>query len=167
MDTTVPDRAAAPTMGNIARISYTHDAMIDQLVANPGISQAHLALMFGYSQSWISNIMASDLFKDKLAARRAECVDPVLHNTVKENMEGIVRRSQEVLMEKLEKPGVSDATVLKAMELGARSLGMGGMAAAPTVPGDHLAALANRLIDLQQKVINPKGSTYEGEASAV
>ncbi len=66
-------------------------------------------------------------------------------------------------MEKLDAPVVSDQVVLKAVELGAKAMGVGGNAA-PVVPqGDHLSRLADRLIALQSSV--RKGETYEGQVT--
>jgi len=156
----------APTMGNIGKIRYTHQDMIDFLIANPAASQKELAGRYGYSQGWISNIMASDVWKAAFEARRKELIDPALSLTLEQQMEGLTRRSITVLMEKLEQPAVADTTVLKALELGAKASNLGGQNV-PTGPStaDHLALLANRLIDLQSNV--RKGQVYEGEATPV
>jgi len=71
---------------------------------------------------------------------------------VEERFKGITLLSLERLKQKLEAPQVSDNVVLRAVELGAKALAVGGNAA-PVIPqGDHLAQLANRLIDLQSRV---------------
>ena len=143
----------APTMGVVAKINYSHQDMIDFIIANPGVTQNVLAARYGYSVGWVSNVMASDAWQSALAARRAEICDPVLVASVEERFKGITLLSLERLKQKLEAPQVSDNVVLRAVELGAKALGVGGNAAAVQVPqGDHLAALANRLIDLQSRV---------------
>lgn len=151
----------APTMGNIAKLRYSHTDAIDFIIANPGISQNDLAARYGYSPGWFSNVMASDAWQSALAARRAEICDPVLVATVEERFRGVTLLSLERLRQKLEAPVVSDNVVLKAVELGARSLGIGGNAPPPPPNQDHLAQLANRLIDLQSRV--RQGVTYEVE----
>ena len=143
----------APTMGVVAKINYSHQDMIDFLIANPGITQNTLAARYGYSVGWVSNVMASDAWQSALAARRAEICDPVLVASVEERFKGITLMSLERLKQKLEAPQVSDNVVLRAVELGAKALGVGGNAPQAQAPqGDHLAALANRLIDLQSRV---------------
>lgn len=154
----------APTMGNVAKVSYTHADMIDFIIANPAVKQMDLAMRYGYSQGWVSNIMASDAWQAQYAKRREEVLGPVLAHTAKERMEALVLRSQEVLMAKLESPTVADATVLKAMELGARSLGMGAQQSTPQAPAD-LAALAERLVSLQRKV--NERPAIEGEVHVI
>jgi hypothetical protein len=142
----------APTMGTVAKIRYSHTDMIDFIIANPGITQNDIAARYGYSVGWVSNVMASDAWQSAMAARRSEICDPVLVATVEERFKGITLLSLERLKQKLEAPQVSDNVVLRAVELGAKALAVGGNAA-PTAPqGDHLAQLANRLIELQSRV---------------
>ena len=149
----------------MGKTSYTHDAMIDLLIANPWIKQKELAIHFGYTQAWVSAVFASDAFQAKLAARREEVVNPEMRATLRETTEAIYRQSLERLREKLEAPAVSDSVVLKAMELGARALGIGGNAPPPppAPSGDRLEAIAQRLVALQANV--RKGVTYENAES--
>lgn len=140
--------ARAPTMGKIAKINYSHDAMIDMILANPGVSQNTLAAAFGYSPGWISNVMASDAWQARLAERRKEVVDPILFATLEERVRGLTLRAAEVLQEKLAAPAVSDTVALRAFELGAKAMGMGGNAAPKIVPID-LSVLADRLLALK------------------
>jgi hypothetical protein len=139
---------------SIAKVRYTHDGMVDLIVANPMISQNELAAYFGYSPSWISVVLNSDVVQTKLAARRAELIDPMIRATLEEKFKGVVSRSLDLLMEKLDKPAnaIPDSLVLKAAELGIKATGMGNQPAAPTQPSGHLADLAGRLISLQRSV---------------
>lgn len=143
--------ARAPTMGVVAKVNYSHTDMIDFIIANPGTTQNALAARYGYSVGWVSNVMASDAWQSAMAARRSEICDPVLVATIEERFKGITLLSLERLRQKLEAPQVSDNVVLKAVELGAKAVGVGGNAPPPP-SGDHLAQLANRLIELQSKV---------------
>lgn len=137
----------------VAKVGYTHQDMIDCIIAHPGISQGELAARYGYTQAWVSQVMASDAFKAALAARRAELVDPTLQLSIEERFRGMAELSLQRLMQKLEAPQVSDNVVLKAVELGAKALGVGGNAApVQAVPVDHLSVLAERLRSLQQTV---------------
>lgn len=146
------DKTKAPTMGVVAKINYSHADMIDFIISNPGCTQNTLAARYGYSVGWVSNVMASDAWQSAMAARRSEICDPVLVATIEERFKGITLMSLERLKQKLEAPQVSDNVVLKAVELGARAMGVGGNAPPQAPSGDHLAQLANRLIELQSKV---------------
>lgn len=155
----------APTMGNLQKVRYTHDAMIDEIVRNPTISQGQLAAFFGYSPSWISNIFASDAFQERLAARREEVIDPVLKMGLEERFRALTQKSLEILMEKLSKPQVSDTVALRAAELGARALNIGGQNdKPPTLDPNRLVDLAQNLVHLQSKV---KGTVYDQETKPV
>lgn len=148
----------------IAKVSYTHADMIDFIIMNPGVKQGEIARRYGYTESWVSLVMSSDAFKSALAARKSELVDPTILATINERFDAMTKRSLERLMEKLDAPQVSDAVVLKAVELGAKALGVGGNAApVQTAPAaDHLERLAERLVALQTK-----GNTYNGKATEV
>lgn len=141
--------SSSPPKQAIARVRYTHDAMIDRLLADPCISQNELAEAFGYSASWISQIMSSDAFQARFAARRAELVDPVVAERCRINFEAMVLRSQEILMEKLSRPAgdIPDSLVLKSFELSTRAAGYGIRGAtAPAVNVDvHLDVLQQNI----------------------
>jgi len=149
---------ARPPVGAIrpTKLRYTHEAVIDMIIAEPGVSQGKLAAMFGYTQGWLSTVMGSDAFKAKLAERRAEVVDPVLQMSLNERFSSMVEKSLEVLQEKLSQPAlqVPDQLALRAAELGAKALGLGGNQTAQVVvmQQDHLEGLAGRLLALQAKV---------------
>jgi hypothetical protein len=132
------------------KLRYTHEAVIDQILANPGVTQNQLAAMFGYTPGWLSTVMGSDAFKAKLAERREEMVDPVLRMTLEERMRGMVEKSLEVLSEKLSQPAlqVPDNLALRAMELGAKGLGFGG---------------TNVKVDIHNQ-IDLRGAIEEGQA---
>ena len=159
----------APTMGAIDKVRYSHTDMIDFIISQGRVSNKQLALRYGYSESWVSNVMASDAWQSAMAARREELVDPILKMSLDEKFRGLAARSLERLMEKLDAPAVSDQVVLRAVELGAKAVGVGGNAPPHTPAVDHLAALANRLIDLQSKVRSTlnQGAVYEGQATKV
>jgi hypothetical protein len=136
-------------------VRYSHEAMIDMLVAEPWISQNELAARFGYTAAWVSTIMTSDAFKARLEMRKDEVVDPALRLSMEERFKAVTTKSLEVLMEKLAQPAsfVPDNLALRAAELGAKSLGMGQQQQVQvTPPADHLDKLADRLIALQKNL---------------
>lgn len=160
-------RTPAPTMGRLGKVRYSHQAMIDLIIEHPEMSQNQLAAEFGYTPGWVSNVLASEAFQAAMAARREEIIDPELKATIKERFDALVRTSLNVLMEKLQKPQVSDQVALRCAELGAKALGVGGHAA-PTAKiessADRLERLAGRLELLNRK---SKGEILEGEVTIV
>jgi len=158
------------TRGNaVAKVRYTHTDMIDFIIANPGISQNALAARYGYSVGWVSRVMSSDAWVSAMAARRTELIDPGLAATIDERFRALANRSLDRLMEKLDAPVVSDNVVLRAVELGAKAIGVGGNAPPPATSADHLAHLAERLISLQTTVRNSnfQGVTINGISEVV
>lgn len=165
LGTRAPVPSTAPTMGRLKRISYTHDALIDLILAHPELDQNELAAHFGYTPGWISNILASDAFQLKMAQRREEVIDPDLKATLEERFRALVIRSLNVLQAKLNAPVVSDNVALRAAELGAKALGLGGHASPPpqAPAADRLLRLAERLVALKSP---QEGMTIDGQVTA-
>lgn len=141
----------------IAKVSYTHDAMIDFIIAQPTISQGQLAAKFGYTPAWISQIISSDAFQSRLAARRDELVDPEIIASVKLNFEALVRRSQELLLAKLNRRAeeVPDNLVLRTLEAASRAAGYGAKDTSINLTvnqvENHLEVLGENLTKLLQR----------------
>ncbi len=137
----------------IEKVRYSHDAMVDLLIANPGISQGAIAAHFGYTQSWACTIMASDAFQVRLASRRHELVDPAISASIEEKFKALAATSVEKLIEHLNRPTfeVDPEILIKAAALGAKTMGIGGHAAPRTVvinSDERLKALAGKLTGL-------------------
>lgn len=111
----------------IAKVSYSHAAMIDLIIAQPGISQNALAQHFGYTPSWISQVIASDAFQTALAKRREEIIDPLMRQTVEDGFKGLVARSLDILQQKLNRPAleIPDNLALRTFEIASRAAGYG------------------------------------------
>lgn len=108
----------------LKKTRYTHDAMIDQIIANPGVSEIELGELFGYSKQWVSRLMCSDAFQARLALRKEEIVDPKLTASVEERLRGVALRSLEIIQDNLNvNPNFGNA--LKAAELTLKSAAYG------------------------------------------
>ena len=104
----------------LKKVRYTHDAMIDQIIANPGVSEIELGELFGYSKQWVSRLMCSDAFQARLALRKEEIVDPKLTASVEERFRGIAMASLQIIQDNLEaNPNFGNA--IKALELTVKS----------------------------------------------
>ena len=114
--------------GALKKCNYTHDAVIDALIANPSITQNDLAAIFGYSVPWMSRVMCSDAFQVRLAARKEEILDPLLREEIENGFRALVNKSLNVLLERLSQPAPSEKTALQALEIGARALAYGARA---------------------------------------
>lgn len=111
-------------VARIEKVSYSHDAMIDQIIANPRMTNAELAAYFGYSQAWVSRIKGSDAFVARLAQRRKEIVDPSLVASVDERLRGLEIQATDVLAQKLE-ASQSEALALKVLDISVKARNYG------------------------------------------
>jgi transcriptional regulator with XRE-family HTH domain len=138
----------------IQKINYSHQGMINLILAHRGISQNQIAAHFGYSASWVSQVMCSDAFQAALAERAQEIEDPTLRATVEENLKGLVSRSIEIIKQKLNGPASSipDNLAIRTLELSSRALGMGARASTVVINHtqveNHLDSLGGRLTGL-------------------
>lgn len=128
----------------IDKVGYSHDKMIDLIVANPRVKQDDLAAYFGYTAGWVSRIMSSDAFRLRMEQRRSELVDPIIAATLEQRFAALAMRGMEILQEKLDAPGtvVPFADAAKAVEIGAKGLAVGGF-------GNKVAVDVNAQIDLR------------------
>lgn len=110
--------------GRIQACRYTHEAMIDVILANPSIKQNDLAKQFDRSVPWISRIIGSDSFQAALAKRREELTDPFLIATIEERMRGLAFQSLDIITEKLETSKNVDLA-MKALDTSVKALGFG------------------------------------------
>lgn len=108
----------------LQRVRYSHEAMIDVILAEPTIKQSELAKRFGHSENWISIVMGSDAFQAALAKRRDDIVDPFLIATVEERLRGLATQSLTVIAENLEKTRSADLAI-KALDISTKALGFG------------------------------------------
>lgn len=134
----------------IQRVSYTHEAMIDLLIARPMITQAEIAAVFGYTQAWVSRIVRSDAFREMIAARKSELVDPLILQSIDTRLNALVEQSIEVLQDKLQASPSADIA-LKALEVGSRALGYGAAKNAGT------SIVQNFVVAMPQKEDSSQG----------
>lgn len=139
--------AAAP--GTALAALYSHQAMVDLILANPGYSHAQLAAHFGKPESWLSLVLANSDFQATIAPYRSQIADPYLTATMEERFRALTLRSVTVLQKKLESAAIPDMTVLKAAEIGVKALGMGQVQAPPPVQAGPAGAeaVANRILE--------------------
>ena len=140
------------------RISYSHQGMAEYILANPWASQDQIAAHFGYSASWISTIICSDASQALLAKRRDELIDPVLRMSIKEQLDGILARSLEILRQKLDKPAaaIPDNLALQAAKVAAQAAGYGARteqrsSLPPPDVNVHLTVLSENMVGLLRR----------------
>lgn len=132
----------------IQRVRYSHDAMIDVLIANPSITQNEIAKHFNYSVAWVSRIFSSDAFQARLAARRDEVVNPVIAQSVEDRIKGLAMQSLDILEEKLAATRSADLA-MKAFELSTKAAGYGARQQNVAVQQNFVVNLPNKIESAQ------------------
>jgi hypothetical protein len=131
----------------LVRTHYSHEAMIDVILANPTMTQRELAKQFSRSENWVSIVMGSDAFQAALAKRRDDVTDPFLVATIEERFRGLATQSLEVIAEKLEKSRNTDLA-LKALDISAKALGFGARGSGnSTVQNNFVVQLPSKMQD--------------------
>jgi hypothetical protein len=141
-----PLQGTATGKNAIARISYSHDAMIDLILANPQMQQAEIAARFGYTQGWVSRIIGSDAFQARLAERKEEVINPEIRQNFEERLKGAALQSLDVITKKLEATQNPDLAV-KVLDISTKALGFG---ARP----QNIGQQNNFVVALPQKIEN-------------
>lgn len=126
----------------VKRVSYTHAAIIDAILANPSITQGRLSEMFGYTQAQTSIIVNSESFKKAMRERKAELVDPLLQTTIEDKLYGLVDTAIDTLMPHLANGDKN--TALRALEIGSRAMGMGVAKPQQVAVNNYVAVVPER-----------------------
>lgn len=153
----------------IEKVSYSHDKMIDLIIANPRIKQDHLAQYFGYTPAWVSRIMSSDAFRLRMEQRREELVNPIITATLEERFADLALRGAAIMQEKLDQPGslVTFADAAKAVEIGAKGLAVGGFGSRVSVDVNANIDLRGALEEAQKRRDQMLGATIDVEVIVV
>lgn len=163
---------SAPLLGTesaanaIARVRYTHDAMIDLIIANPAISQGKIAEHFGYTQAWVSRVFNSDAFQQRLALRKADIVDPALTLSIEERLKALASKSLDVVLDKLHTTNNVDLA-MKALELSTKSLGYGARQSNVTMQNNFVVALPSKAVSAESWAEQNGGRTVTVAAGEI
>jgi hypothetical protein len=131
----------------LQRTHYSHEAMIDVILANPTMTQRELAKQFSRSENWISVVMGSDAFQAALAKRRDDVMDPFLVATIEERFRGLATQSLQVIADKLETSKNTDLA-LKALDISSKALGFGARGSGnSTVQNNFVVQLPPKMQD--------------------
>lgn len=119
-------------MPEIQKVRYTHDALVDVIVANPAITQREMAATFGYTEAWMSIIINSDAFQERLAARKSEIVDPIIRESLDAKFRAVADVAARTILDKLHATGDAKLAI-RALEVTSRALGYGAKAPSQTM----------------------------------
>jgi hypothetical protein len=121
-------------MATLAKIRYSHDGIIDEILLNPQITQRELAKMVGFTEGWLSICINSDAFKERLAERKGELVDPVIRASVQERLDAVARRALDRIIDVLDDPDPLGVKIKHADLIAMAKLGVGNKNDRPSGP---------------------------------
>lgn len=120
------DQQSGDLRNGIVKVRYSHDAMIDLIVAEPTVRQNDLAVIFDRTPAWISQVINSDAFQARLEERKAELIDPVIMATIKDRLSAVANASLEKILERVVSPVTpTDDFLLESAKLATKALGYG------------------------------------------
>ena len=100
-------------MADIEKVSHKHEMILQFMIANPTMLLRDVAQRFSVTQAWLSTVIHSDAFKDKLSERQDE-IFGVISADLKEQMRAIANVGLEKIARFVEtsedKPYVTDTT---------------------------------------------------------
>jgi len=99
----------------LQKLTYTHEAIIDLILAEPTVTNKELAAVFNYSEAWISHIRKSDSFQARIAERKALVIDPRIRQNLEDRLAHVASTSIAKIQEKLEAEDVSASYALDAL----------------------------------------------------
>lgn len=146
----------------IVRVRYTHDAMIDFIIANPAASQNAIATHFGYRVPSISRIFNSDAFRARLAERKAELIDPSIVEGFEDKMKALAEQSLEIVAENLATSRKTD-DAFRALELTTKALGYGARQQNLNVQQNFVVALPQKAASSAEWAANHKPVPKDGD----
>jgi hypothetical protein len=129
--------------------------MIDLVVANPAISQNEIAAHFGFTPGWVSQVFNSDAFKNRLAERKEELIDPVLKASIEEKLNALADKSIQVLLEKLHQTQNMNVAI-RALDVTTRALGYGAKAGNAVQINNYIAHVPPRSASIEEWQSNYK-----------
>ena len=126
-----------------------HEAIIDQLLIDPGATYGKLAKLTGYSRAWLSKVISSDAFQAKLSERQKALVDPIILSSIESRLKGTLGLSLDIIDERLEAaPKFDDA--LATFQAVSKAMGMGQKVAAPAVQNQFIVRLPEKTLSAEQ-----------------
>ena len=109
----------------LAKLTYTHEAMVDLILQEPTVTHKELGEVFGFSPGWVARVVASDSFQARIGERKKQLVDPQIAQSINERLGGIAIQSLEIVSNVLESEQ-SATYAMEALGLATQMLSPGG-----------------------------------------
>lgn len=135
------------TVHRIQDVSHTHEAVMNWLIANPQLPLGTCAAHFGYSRSWLSTLIHSDVFQARLREKQDQFFSQVSGNLTTK-LTALADVGIEKLQEKME-TSEDPRFLLEASKLALANLGFN------TKPGAASASIHAQNVQQNFYVASP------------
>jgi hypothetical protein len=135
---------------SIARVSYTHDGILDFMLANPGVGKGVIAKHFGYTGAWLSQVTNSDAFLERMAQRKSDLIDPSLVASIDERLRAVATKSLENVLDRLHAPTVDPEFSLEAARMSTKAMGYGARAENLKIQQTFVVAMPQPVVSAKQ-----------------
>jgi hypothetical protein len=106
--------------------TYSPENLVQTFLEYPEASLAEIAKLYGKTVGWVWACIASESFQSALDPHRHLIHNPSITLTFKERFQTVALHALEVLNKKLESSKVDDQTVLGAIGVSVKALGLNG-----------------------------------------
>lgn len=136
----------------LRRFNHRHEEIVLWVLLNPDRTQRQVAKDLGYSEGWISTLMASDMFRERLAELR-QTYHATAFVGVRSKTEAAANMALSRLIEVLEKPEENAVTPGFYLEAATKLLEkMPGAESQP--PGGGIQVNVNVAEEIQQAMVS-------------
>lgn len=154
----------------IQKLSVKHEAIMDYLLANPTTSLGDLAAYFGITQTWLSVIIHSPAFQDRLAEKKDTLFHHSVVATVRDKLSVIAHKALDRMADQLDFES-SHKEIRETADMALERLGIGGKANVPPagIPGtvnNNTLIVARSIYAEAQERIGSRPFEIQGFAEA-
>jgi len=108
----------------IDKVHHIHECIINDMIAEPTVTQLELCKRFGYTPGWMSRLINSDSFQARLAERRQELLDPDVKKKLNARLEAVVAQSMDHIQSRLNSSEANADLALASLGVAAAGLGV-------------------------------------------
>ena len=112
-------------VAHLQKLSNRHHAIMDYMLANPGLALAAVADHFHVTQPWLSTVINSDVWRERYSQRR-DLMDSRISESITDKLGRIAEKSLDGIDASLDDEEVSPNTKLQIARMALETLGFLG-----------------------------------------
>jgi hypothetical protein len=112
---------------------WNYDAIIDEMLAFPELTQNEIAARLGYSAPWLSTIVNCDMFRERLAIRR-NALTRSIDGAIQARLSDVAVAALDKVLERVNGEGSARIQTTTLMDIADKSLNRLGYGVKPASP---------------------------------